>query len=55
MNKNRIIKVILILFAIYGGSSFINNYNNIQDGYLMQKVLLLTFLITLINFVYPTL
>jgi len=55
MNKNRVIKVLLILIGIYGGLSFLNYYNNAQDDKLFQKVLLLTFIITLINFLYPTL
>ena len=55
MNKDRVIKALLILFAVYGSLSFMNYYNNTQDQHLLEKILLITFVITLINSLYPTL
>lgn len=53
--KNRIIKLCLIVSAIYFGLRFFDEYYHVEDNRLVEKTLLLTILITFINFMYPTL
>jgi hypothetical protein len=55
--KNRLIKLILVLMSIYFGLVLYNNKNNINENLhqLIEKTLFLSSLITLVNFIYPTL
>ena len=55
--KNRLIKLILVLMAIYFGLVLFNNIKNINENLdqLVEKTLFLTTLVTLVNFIYPTL
>ena len=55
--KNRLIKLILVLMAIYFGLVLYNNINNTNENVnqLIEKTVFLTTLVTLINFIYPTL
>ena len=55
--KNRLIKLILVLMAIYFGLVLYNKINNTNENVnqLIEKTVFLTTLITLINFIYPTL
>ena len=55
--KNRLIKLILVLMAIYFGLVLYNKINNINENVnqLIEKTLLVTSLVTFINFIYPTL
>ena len=51
MNTDKIIKLFIILFIIYGGLFFVDKY----DYKIIEKTLLLTVLITFVNAYYPTL
>ena len=53
--KDRLIKLILVLIAIYFGLILFNYATNSTDNKLLEKTLLLTVLVTFINFIYPTL
>ena len=55
--KNRLIKLILVLMSIYFVLVLYNNKNNINENLhqLIEKTLFLSSLITLVNFIYPTL
>ncbi len=53
--KNRIIKLALVLILIYFGLNFFDYYYSSTDTKIMEKTLLLTFLVTFINLIYPTL
>jgi hypothetical protein len=50
MNSNKIIKLLLIFMSVYGSIYFVDNY----DYKILEKTLLLTAIITFINFIYPT-
>ena len=55
--KNRLIKLILVLMAIYFGLVLYNNINNINENMnqIIEKTVFLTTMVSLINFIYPTL
>lgn len=53
--KNRIIKLCLIISAIYFGLRLFDQYYLTQDDKILEKTILLTILITFVNFMYPTL
>jgi len=55
--KDRLIKLILVLMAIYFGLVIYNNINNINENMnlIIEKTVFLTTLVSLINFIYPTL
>ena len=53
--KNRIIKLCLIISAIYFGLRLFDDYSMKQDEKILEKTMLLTILITFVNFMYPTL
>ena len=55
--KNRLIKLILVLMAIYFGLVLYNNIKNINENVheLIEKTIFLSSLISLVNFIYPTL
>ena len=55
--KNRLIKLILVLMAIYFGLVIYNNINNINENMnqIIEKTVFLTTMVSLINFIYPTL
>lgn len=53
--KNRIFKLALILILIYFGLTFFDYYYETIDSKIIEKTLLLTFLVTFINILYPTL
>ena len=55
--KNRLIKLILVLMAIYFGLVLYNNINNTNENVnqLIEKTVFLTTLVTFVNFIYPTL
>lgn len=51
----RIIKLFLIMGIIYFCLNFFDQYYHTTDDRIMEKTLLLTVLITFVNFMYPTL
>ena len=55
--KDRLIKLILVLMAIYFGLVIYNNINNINENMnqIIEKTVFLTTMVSLINFIYPTL
>ena len=55
--KNRLIKLILVLMAIYFGLVLYNNIKNINENVheLIEKTIFLSSLVSLVNFIYPTL
>ena len=55
--KNRLIKLILVLMSIYFGLVLYNKINNTNENVnqLIEKTVFLTTLVSLINFIYPTL
>ena len=55
--KNRLIKLILVLMSIYFGLVLYNKINNTNENVnqLIEKTVFLTTLVTLVNFIYPTL
>ena len=53
--KNIIIKLCLIIASIYFGLRLFDQYNLTQDDKILEKTMLLTILITFVNFMYPTL
>ena len=55
LNKNRIFKLALVLILIYFGLTFFDYYYEMTDSKIMEKTLLLTFLVTFVNILYPTL
>jgi hypothetical protein len=54
--KNRLIKLILVLMAIYFGLVLYNNIKNINENVhqLIEKTIFLSSLVSLVNFIYPT-
>ncbi len=50
MNSDKIIKLLLIFMSIYGSIYLVDKY----DYKIVEKTLLLTAIITFINFMYPT-
>jgi len=53
--KDRLIKLVLVLMSIYFGLLLFNYLSNTTEVKIIEKTLLLTTLITFINFIYPTL
>jgi hypothetical protein len=53
--KDRLIKLILVIMAIYFGLVLYNKINNTSENQLIEKTIFLTILVTFINFIYPTL
>ncbi len=55
INKDRVVKFFIILFIIYCTFKGFNIYYNDSEAFLLQKVLIMTTLITFFNFIFPTL
>ena len=53
--KDRLIKLVLVLMTIYFGLLLFNYMNNTTEVQIYEKTILLTTIITFINFIYPTL
>ena len=55
VNKDRLIKFVLVILFIYLGLFLFDFINNTNDSKIMEKTILLTVLVTFLNFIYPTL
>lgn len=53
--KGRLIKLVLVFLVIYFGLLMFNKINNTNENQLIEKTMFLTILISIINFIYPTL
>lgn len=55
ISKERLIKVSLIIMGLFFGFKCFDYFYQDTTNYLYEKILLLTILLTYINFIYPTL